>query len=53
MGQTISLLKTQVDPFGEALNYSINQSKLLFPVPLNEIQLDGNLTQNRSYWLAW
>jgi hypothetical protein len=46
---TISLMKSQVDPFGKSLNYAINQNKLLFPVPLNEIQLDGNLTQNPGY----
>lgn len=46
---TISLMKSQVDPFGKSLNYGINQNKLLFPVPLNEIQLDGNLTQNPGY----
>lgn len=46
---TINLMKSQVDPFGKALNYGINQNRLLFPVPLNEIQLDGNLTQNPGY----
>jgi len=46
---TINLMKAQVDPFGKALNYGINQNKLIFPVPLNEIQLDGNLTQNPGY----
>jgi hypothetical protein len=46
---TISLMKAQIDPFGKALNYGINQNKLLLPVPLNEIQLDGNLTQNPGY----
>ncbi|HTD98031.1 MAG TPA: RagB/SusD family nutrient uptake outer membrane protein [Mucilaginibacter sp.] len=46
---TITLMKAQVDPTGKALNYNITQSKLLFPVPFNEIQLDGNLTQNPGY----
>ncbi|MGZ3871370.1 MAG: RagB/SusD family nutrient uptake outer membrane protein [Mucilaginibacter sp.] len=46
---TVNLMKSQVDPFGKPLNYSITQNKLLFPVPLSEIQLDGNLTQNPGY----
>jgi tetratricopeptide (TPR) repeat protein len=46
---TITLMKAQVDPYGKALNYAITDSKLLFPVPFNEIQLDGNLTQNPGY----
>ncbi|HEY0176021.1 MAG TPA: RagB/SusD family nutrient uptake outer membrane protein, partial [Pedobacter sp.] len=45
----IDLMNKQVDPFGQALNYSVTQNKLLFPVPFNEIQLDGNLTQNPGY----
>jgi hypothetical protein len=46
---TITLIKSQVDPFGKPLNFPINQAKLLLPVPYNEIQLDGNLTQNPGY----
>jgi hypothetical protein len=46
---TITLMKSQVDPAGNALNYDVNQNKLLLPVPFNEIQLDGNLTQNPGY----
>jgi hypothetical protein len=46
---TITLIKSQVDPFGKPFNYPINQDKLLLPVPYNEIQLDGNLTQNPGY----
>lgn len=46
---TITLLTNQVDPFGKPLGYSIDQNKLLFPVPYTEIQLDGNLTQNPGY----
>jgi hypothetical protein len=46
---TITLMKSQVDPFGKPLNYNITQNGLLFPVPFNEIQLDGNLTQNPGY----
>ncbi|WP_183558683.1 RagB/SusD family nutrient uptake outer membrane protein [Mucilaginibacter sp. SP1R1] len=46
---TITLIKGQVDPFGKPFNFPINQAKLLLPVPYNEIQLDGNLTQNPGY----
>jgi hypothetical protein len=46
---TISLMSSQVDPFGKPLNYNVTQNKLIFPVPFNEIQLDGNLTQNPGY----
>lgn len=46
---TINLMKSQVDPFGKPLNYNVTQQRLLFPVPYNEIQLDGNLTQNPGY----
>jgi tetratricopeptide (TPR) repeat protein len=46
---TISLMNSQVDPTGKPLNYNVSQNKLLFPVPFNEIQLDGNLSQNPGY----
>jgi len=46
---TITLMNSQVDPFGKPLNYNVNQNELIFPVPYNEIQLDGNLTQNPGY----
>ena len=46
---TITLMNSQVDPFGKPLIYNVNNNKLLFPVPFNEIQLDGNLTQNPGY----
>jgi hypothetical protein len=46
---TITLIKGQVDPYGKAFNYPITQNKLILPVPYNEIQLDGNLTQNPGY----
>lgn len=46
---TIDLMNKQVDPFGKALTYNVTQNKLLFPVPFNEIRLDGNLTQNPGY----
>ncbi len=46
---TITLMNSQVDPFGKPLNYNVSQNKLIFPVPFNEIQLDGNLTQNPGY----
>lgn len=46
---TITLIKGQVDPFGNALNFPITQNRLILPVPYNEIQLDGNLSQNPGY----
>lgn len=46
---TIDLMNKQVDPFGKPLTYNVTQNKLLFPVPFNEIRLDGNLTQNPGY----
>lgn len=46
---TINLMKAQVGPDGAALNYPVTENKLLLPVPFNEIQLDGNLSQNPGY----
>jgi len=46
---TISLMNKQVDPTGKVLNYNVTPTKLVYPVPFNEIQLDGNLTQNPGY----
>ena len=46
---TINLMNSQVDPSGNALNYNVTQSKLLFPVPQSERDLDKNLTQNLGY----
>jgi hypothetical protein len=46
---TINLMKTQVDPTGKPLNYNVTATKMIFPVPFNEIQLDGNLIQNPGY----
>ncbi len=46
---TITLMNSQVDPYGKPLNYNVTPNKLIFPVPFSEIQLDGNLTQNTGY----
>ena len=46
---TINLMNSQVDPSGNALNYNVTQDKLLYPIPLSEIQLDPNLTQNHGF----
>lgn len=46
---TISLMNSQVDPTGKPLNYNVTQDELLYPVPLSEIQLDPNLTQNPGF----
>jgi starch-binding outer membrane protein, SusD/RagB family len=46
---TINLMNSQVDPYGNPLNYNVTQNKLLFPVPQSEMDLDQNLTQNPGY----
>ncbi|MDB5086520.1 MAG: putative outer membrane protein, partial [Mucilaginibacter sp.] len=47
---TIDLMNKQIDPFGKPLIYNVTKNLLLFPVPYNEIQLDGNLNpQNPGY----
>ena len=46
---TIDLMNKQIDPFGKPLVYNVTTNLLLFPVPYNEIQLDGNLSQNPGY----
>lgn len=46
---TIDLMNKQIDPSGKALNYNVTVPKLLFPIPFNEIQLNGNLAQNPGY----
>jgi tetratricopeptide (TPR) repeat protein len=46
---TINLMNSQVDPTGKALNYGVTQTKLLFPVPQSERDLDKNLSQNPGY----
>ena len=46
---TISLMNSQVDPYGHSLNYALTQNKLLFPVPQSERDLDKNLSQNPGY----
>jgi starch-binding outer membrane protein, SusD/RagB family len=46
---TITLMNSQVDPTGKALNYGVTQTKLLFPVPQSERDLDKNLSQNPGY----
>jgi starch-binding outer membrane protein, SusD/RagB family len=46
---TINLMNSQVDPTGKPLNYNVTQEKLIYPIPLSEIQLDPNLTQNSGF----
>ena len=46
---TITLMNSQVDPSGNSLNYNVTQQKLIYPVPISEIQLDANLTQNPGF----
>lgn len=37
------------DPSGTPLNYNVSESKLIFPVPQTERDLNKNLTQNPGY----
>lgn len=46
---TTSLMNSQVDPSGNALNYNVTASKLIFPIPQQERDLNKNLTQNADY----
>lgn len=46
---TINLMATQVDPYGNPLNYALTTDRLLWPVPQSERDLDVNLTQNTGY----
>ena len=46
---TITLMNSQVDPFGNSLKYALTQNRLLFPVPQSERDLDKNLSQNNGY----
>ena len=46
---TINLMNSQVDPSGNPLGYNVTQQKLLYPIPVSEIQLDANLTQNPGF----
>lgn len=46
---TLTVMKNLKDGQGQPLNYSINENKLLFPVPQNDRDLNSNLTQNPGY----
>jgi hypothetical protein len=46
---TITLMNSQVDPYGNSLGYALTQNKLIFPVPQSERDLDKNLSQNDGY----
>jgi starch-binding outer membrane protein, SusD/RagB family len=46
---TITLMNSQVDPSGNPLNYNVTPDKLIYPIPISEIQLDANLTQNPGF----
>lgn len=47
----VTLMSTQVDSHGNNLNYNMNPNKYqyIFPVPLEDMQLNKNLTQNTGY----
>ena len=47
----VSLMNSQVNSQGVNLNYNVNADKhqFLFPVPLQDIQLNKNLAQNPGY----
>ena len=46
---TISLMNSQVGPNGAPLSYGVTASKLVWPVPQSERDLDANLSQNQGY----
>ncbi len=47
----VTLMSTQTDSHGNNLNYNMNPNKYqyIFPVPLEDMQLNKNLTQNPGY----
>ncbi len=47
----VTLMGAQVDSHGNNLNYNMNPNKYqyIFPVPLEDMQLNKNLTQNTGY----
>ncbi len=47
----VTLMGAQVDSHGNNLNYNMNPNKYqyIFPVPLQDLQLNKNLTQNPGY----
>jgi starch-binding outer membrane protein, SusD/RagB family len=46
---TITVMNSQVGPNGQPLNYNVTQNLLLYPIPISEIQLDANLSQNPGF----
>ncbi|PZP52351.1 MAG: RagB/SusD family nutrient uptake outer membrane protein [Pseudopedobacter saltans] len=46
---TIQLMNSQVKGDGSSLNYSVNNNKLIFPVPQSERNKNPNLDQNAGY----
>jgi tetratricopeptide (TPR) repeat protein len=47
----VNLMNSQVDSYGKNLNYNVNADKhqYIFPIPLQDMQLNKNLTQNPGY----
>ncbi len=47
----VTLMNSQENSYGANINYNMNADKhqYLFPVPLEDIQLNKNLTQNNGY----
>jgi starch-binding outer membrane protein, SusD/RagB family len=47
----VTLMNSQVDSYGKALNYNMNADKhqFILPIPLQDTQLNKNLTQNPGY----
>lgn len=47
----VTLMNSQVDSHGKNLNYNMNPDKhqFIFPIPLQDLQLNKNLTQNPGY----
>lgn len=47
----VTLMNSQVDSYGNNLNYNLNSDKhqYLFPIPLQDLQLNKALTQNKGY----
>jgi hypothetical protein len=48
-GRAIPVMEAVKDGNGNSLNYSLNENKLLLPIPQGEIDKNENLKQNLGY----
>ncbi len=48
-GRAIEVMRAQVGADGNNLNYGIDEDRLIWPIPLTQIDLNENLIQNPGY----